>query len=148
MIELYFLLAFVIVAAVIAVENHDLLSSAISVGAVGLGLCIIFLILGAPELAMTQLVVEILALVVLIRGTIAKSVPEIYKGRELSAYFIFGLFALIFAGATFFVFRGLPHFGFPLVKENFSFGPMETVGVVAVAFAAVTAVTAILRGKK
>jgi multicomponent Na+:H+ antiporter subunit B len=78
MIELYLLMVFIIIAAVIAVENHNLLSSVISVGAVGLGLCIIFLLLGAPELAITQLVVEILALIVLIRATLDVSVPETY----------------------------------------------------------------------
>ena len=51
MIELYLLLIFIIIAAMIAVENHTLLSSVVSLGAVGLGLCIIFLMLGASAAA-------------------------------------------------------------------------------------------------
>src|SRR3989339_592175 len=96
MVELYLLLAFIIIAALVATENHNLLSSVISLGAVGLGLCIIFLLLGAPELAITQLVVEVLALIILIRATITKTVPETYKGRELLSYSITGFFIFNF----------------------------------------------------
>ena len=96
MIELYLLMIFVILAAMIATENHTLLSSVISLGAVGLGLCIIFLLLGAPELAITQLVVEILVLIVLVRATIAMSVPETYKGREFLSYLMAIIFIVIF----------------------------------------------------
>ena len=60
MIELYLLLLFMIAAAIIAVEIKDLLSSIVAVGAVGLGLSLTFLALKAPDLAIVQLVVEIL----------------------------------------------------------------------------------------
>ncbi|MCK4325548.1 DUF4040 domain-containing protein, partial [bacterium] len=57
MAELYLLLLFMIAGAIIAVETKDLLSSVIAVGAVGLGLSVAFLVLKAPDLAITQLVV-------------------------------------------------------------------------------------------
>ena len=63
MIELYILLIFMIVGAIVAIEVKDLLSSVVAVGAVGLGLSIVFLILKAPDVAITQLVVEILCLI-------------------------------------------------------------------------------------
>lgn len=116
MIELYLLLIFMIVGAVIAVENHDLLSSVIAVGAVGFGLCIVFLILGAPDLAITQLVVEILALVILIRATIAKTVPETYKGRELMAYGVAITFLFVFTAFSYYAFKCMPEFGAPIMK--------------------------------
>ncbi len=81
MIELYFLLGFMIVGAVIAVEVKDLLSSIVAVVAAGLGLSLSFLVLKAPDLAITQLVVEILCLLILIRATIRKDLPFSTSGR-------------------------------------------------------------------
>ena len=68
MIELQILLIIMIVGAIVAIEVKDLLSSVVTVGAVGLILSIVFLILKAPDVAITQLVVEILALIILIRA--------------------------------------------------------------------------------
>jgi multisubunit Na+/H+ antiporter MnhB subunit len=64
---LYVLLGFMIIGSVVAVQTSDLLSAVISVGAVGFALSLIDLFLGAPDLALTQVVVEILVLVFLIR---------------------------------------------------------------------------------
>jgi len=49
MLELHILLLFMIVGAIIAIEVKDLLSSVVAVGAVGLGLSIVFLILSAKK---------------------------------------------------------------------------------------------------
>jgi len=116
MLELNLLLIFMVVGAIIAVENHNLLSSVIAVGAAGFGLCIVFLLLGAPDLAITQLVVEILALVILIRATLAKSVPEKYKGREILAYIMTIICIITVLGVSFFAFKSLPEFGSPIMK--------------------------------
>ena len=67
--EIHLILLFMICAAIAAVEMRDLISSVIALSAVGLGLCLAFLLLKAPSLAVTQLVVEILFVIVLIRGT-------------------------------------------------------------------------------
>ncbi|MHC5035631.1 MAG: hydrogenase subunit MbhD domain-containing protein, partial [Planctomycetota bacterium] len=56
---LYIVLAFMIIGAIVAVETRDLLSSVLCLGAVGFGLSVADLVLGAPDLALTQLVVEI-----------------------------------------------------------------------------------------
>ena len=70
MVLLIITLVFLIIGAIVAIETRNLLSSVISVGAVGFGLSVMFLLLGAPDLAITQMVVEVLALVVLVRGTL------------------------------------------------------------------------------
>ncbi|HUU09516.1 MAG TPA: hydrogen gas-evolving membrane-bound hydrogenase subunit E [Phycisphaerae bacterium] len=66
------LLGFMLIGSLIAVETRDLLSSVICVGAVGFGTSLVFLLLGAPDLALTQVVVEILVLVVLVRVIITR----------------------------------------------------------------------------
>lgn len=66
------LLAFMIIGSLIAAETEDLLSSVVCVGAVGAGLAIIDLLLGAPDLAITQVVVEVLCVAVLIRVVLTR----------------------------------------------------------------------------
>ncbi len=75
------LLAFMIVGALIAAETEDLLSAVICVGAVGAALAIIFLFLGAPDLAITQVVVEILTVALLIRIVLHRR-DETYHERH------------------------------------------------------------------
>jgi len=66
------LLGFMLIAVLIAVETGDLLSSVIAIGAAGFALSVIFLLLGAPDLAITQVVVEVVALVFLIRLVVTR----------------------------------------------------------------------------
>ena len=66
------LIAFMLLAALIAVEARDLLSSVIAVGAAGFALSVIDLLVGAPDLAITQVVVEVIALVLLIRVVLTR----------------------------------------------------------------------------
>ena len=81
MLELYILLIFMIISSIIAIEVKDLLSSVVTVGAVGIALSMVFLILKAPDVAITQLVVEILCLIILIRATLRKDIPFATTGR-------------------------------------------------------------------
>jgi len=66
------LIAFMVVASLIAVETRDLLSSVVCIGAAGFGLALVDLLLQAPDLAITQMVVEILCVVVLIRVVLSR----------------------------------------------------------------------------
>ncbi len=116
MIELYILLIFMIIGAVAAVEVKDLLSSVIAVGAVGLGICITFLILKAPDVAITQLVVEILALIILIRATLKKDLPFSTTGRWFLNTLITLVFITAFLFAASYALRDLPPFGNPLLR--------------------------------
>ena len=61
------LVLFMLVASLIAVETNDLLSAVIAVGAAGFGLSVIDLLLGAPDLAFPQVLVEVITVVLLIR---------------------------------------------------------------------------------
>lgn len=112
------LLVFMIIGSIIAIETKNLLSSVISCGVVGFSLSIIFLMLGAPDIAITQVVVEILILVILIRATITTDNTAIEGARDtfpfVSSLIFFGLF-LIFA---WFAVQELPVFGKPLMKVS------------------------------
>ena len=116
MLELHILLLFMIVGAIVAIEIKDLLSSVIAVGAVGLGLAISFLILKAPDVAITQLVVEILCLIILIRATLKKDLPFATTGRWFLNTTITIIFLLTLLWAAFKCFPQLPEFGSPLFK--------------------------------
>jgi multisubunit Na+/H+ antiporter MnhB subunit len=115
MIELYFILLFMIVGALIAVEMKDLISSVIAVGAVGLGLSIAFLILKAPDLAITQLVVEILILIILIRATINRDLPFVISGRWVFNTYATFIFIGLFLFIGFVALKDLPGFGSPIL---------------------------------
>ena len=92
--QLYTLLVFMVIGSIVAIETRNLLSAVISVSAVGFALSIAFLFLGAPDIAITQLVVEVLVLIILIRGTILLDNTAIEKGRDTLAMVVnyFGLF--------------------------------------------------------
>lgn len=114
-ILLVLLLLFMVIGALNALETKDLLSSVVSLGAVGFGLSIAFLSLGAPDIAIVQIVVEVLSLIILIRATIRYDLTTVSEGREffsllvslvlLFVVFLFGLEAV----------RVLPPFGKPVM---------------------------------
>ncbi len=166
MIDLYILLIFMIIGAIVAIEVKDLLSSVIAVGAVGLGLSIVFLILKAPDVAITQLVVEILCLIILIRATLKKDLPFSTSGRWVLNTVITIGFIAIFLIAAMKCLRELPEFGYPTMKgastylkEGLSetgatnlvgsvlldYRAYDTLGEVTILFTAVIGVLAIVR---
>jgi multicomponent Na+:H+ antiporter subunit B len=113
MLMFYALVLFIIIAALIAVETKNLLSSVICVGAVGFGGSIMFLFLRAPDIAITQIVVEVLGLIILIRATISRDRTFITGDREFFGVVVsIALLLVIFlAGVN--VFETLPCFGTP-----------------------------------
>jgi len=164
--ELHLLLLFMIFAAIAAVEIKDLLSSVIAVGAVGLGLSMVFLVLKAPDLAITQLVVEILCLIILIRATIKKDLPLIRDGRWFFNTASTLAFIAAFLFLAYFALKELPSFGYPIMrvaKEYIAqglqktgatnlvtsiildFRGYDTLGEATVLFTAVMGVLAIMR---
>jgi len=164
--ELHLLLIFMIIAAVIAIEVKDLLSSVVAIGAAGFALCLAFLVLKAPDLAITQLVVEILCLIILIRATIRRDLPFSTEGRwyfNTMATLAFIAVFLFFANIAL---KELPVFGEPtmaVAKKYLEIGTAETgavnlvsavildfraldtLGEVTVLFASIIGVMAILR---
>ena len=166
MFELHLLLVFMIIGAIIAVEVKDLISSVVAVGVVGLGLSLAFLLLKAPDLAITQLVVEILCLIILIRATIKKDLPLIKSGRWHFNTFSTLIFIAVFLTFAYVSLKDLPVFGYPLfrIAGNYTkyglartgavnyvasvvlgFRAYDTLGEAMVLFTAVVGVLAVMR---
>ncbi|HID95261.1 MAG TPA: DUF4040 domain-containing protein [Candidatus Latescibacteria bacterium] len=167
------LLFFMVVGAIIAVETKDLLSSIICVGAVGFGVSIAFLFLRAPDIAITQVVVEVLVLVILIRATISRDVTAISGDREffsmtvsialLLVIFIFGLEVFksfpqfrepVFttmsdASTNTYIQRGLIQTGAANLVTSIilDYRAYDTLGEATVLFTAILGALAILRAK-
>jgi len=92
------LLVFMAVGSVIAIMAKSLTSSIVSMGTSGLILSILFLLLGAPDIAIVQVFVEIVALVVLLsiihrESSADMSSSGIYAGITL---IIFSVFLFVF----------------------------------------------------
>lgn len=164
--ELHILLIFMIFAAVVAVEVKDLLSSVVAVGAVGFALCLAFLILKAPDLAITQLVVEILCLIILIRATIKRDLPLVIEGRWVFNTVSTIAFVVLFLFFAWTALREMPRFGEPImavVKRYLAqakaktgavnvvtavildFRAYDTLGEATVLFTSVIGIMAVLR---
>lgn len=113
----YALLLFMIIAAIIAVETKDLLSSVICVGAIGFGGSLMFLFLRAPDIAITQIVVEVLALIILIRAAISRDLTFISGDREFFGMVVSVviIFVIFIAGIR--VFDAMPDFGVPVFSH-------------------------------
>ena len=110
---LYFLISFMIVAAIVAVEARDLLSTVISVSAAGAGLSIVFLLLGAPDLAITQVVVEVLCLVILIRAVVKRKDVTFEKRVNPFAVACGLVFGALLVATCYYAFAELVPFGEP-----------------------------------
>ena len=170
MIELYVLLAAMIIAALVAIEIKDLLAAAVALGIVGFSVAIMFILLQAPDLAIVQIVVETLTVVffaaVILRTTNSDTTVGGFR-RELVlptvVYVGFGLLFLLVAGQAM---AGLPGFGNPtmLVAREYivlglertgagnvvaaiilDFRGYDTLGEVTVLFTAVVGVLTIMR---
>jgi len=134
MIELYVLLAAMLVAALAAIEIRDLLAAAVSLGIVGFSVSIMFILLQAPDLAIVQIVVETLTVVffaaVILRTTNTDTTIAGGLRRDLVfpavAYVAFGLVFLVLAGRAL---AELPSFGSPamlVAREYIALGLEKT----------------------
>ncbi len=168
MLELYAVMIFMLVGAAVAVGLRGLLSSVIASGAVGLGLCMMFLFLKAPDLAITQLVVEILILIVLIRATIGRGISRIQHRANAWVFASFIVFSAAFVFAAHFAIKELPAFGQTLTRVSdfyiknalsktgaanivtsiiLDFRAYDTLGEATVLFTAVIGVLTLMRKK-
>jgi len=166
MLELQIILIFMIIGALIAVKAKDLLSSVIALGAVGLGLSLAFLILKAPDLAIAQLVVEILCVIILIRATIKKDLLFSTSGRWFFNTMVTFIFLVVFLSFAYFCIKDLPEFGKPIMKVAqffltqglrqtgatnlvssvvLDYRAYDTLGEATILFTAVLAVMALMR---
>lgn len=111
---LTFILCFMIIASIAALEMKDILSAVIAVGVVGLGVSISFLFLQAPDLAIVQFLFEIFALIILIKAFIKKDYHQEEPSKVnaiLTGVTIITLISLFILSIP--VFRALPPFGNP-----------------------------------
>jgi multicomponent Na+:H+ antiporter subunit B len=120
-IILHLLLVFMIIGSIITIEIKNMLSAVIAIGSVGFILSIAFLFLGAPDIAITQVIVEILSLIILIRSTVNVDNEAIEQKEE---HVLSNRTTLIFVGVilvfAWFAFQSLPPFGEPLMRiSNF-----------------------------
>jgi len=163
---LYALMGFMVLASVIAIEAKDLLSTVISVAAAGAGLAIIFLLLGAPDLAITQIVVEVVTLVLLIRVAVRRDDTTLDRARDMFTVGAGLVFLGIIVIASAYAFSWMRAFGDPLMKVSgpylarafadtgaanavtavlLDFRAYDTLGEATVIFAAVIGAYAVLR---
>ncbi|MCK9615710.1 MAG: DUF4040 domain-containing protein [Candidatus Omnitrophica bacterium] len=168
MIEINLLLIFIIIAAIAAVKMKDLLGSVVAVGVAGFGLVVSFLSLKAPDLAITQLVVEILCLIILIRATIKVDLPFSTSGRWLVNTTAAIAFLVMFLIYGYKAILNLPYFGNPTMTTsvfyfnktmesvhatnvvsaiNLNFRAYDTLGEATVLFAAAVGIMVIMRKK-
>lgn len=164
--ELYILLSLMIIGAIVAVEVNDLLSSIVVLGTVGLGLSLAFLVLKAPDLAIVQLVVEILALIILIRATIKRETTLSKISMGFPVIFVSLVFIGLFLIFAYYSLKELPQFGYPIMRvaENYiekgvsetgatnlvsaiilNFRAYDTLGETTVLFTAIIGALAVLR---
>ncbi len=167
------LLTFMVLGAVIAVETRTLISSVISLGVVGMGVSIAFLLLAAPDLAIVQIAVEVLSLIFLIRATIGREISPARGHIRWPALVLGAVVLLAFLGLGILASRGLPVFGSPIVslvaaspsnrylaegmKETGSanivtsiildYRGYDTLGEATVLFASIVGALVILRGR-
>jgi multisubunit Na+/H+ antiporter MnhB subunit len=166
MLLLNLLLILMVLAAVVAVEIKNLLSSIVALGAVGFALTLSFLVLQAPDLALVQLVVEIISLVFMV-AVILNTTQQDYTQRRLGGREIISIFALsVFFFIAYLALKKLPAFGHPLMSVSqkyvdtalvntgatnvvssviLDFRAYDTLGEATVLFAAVIGVLVILR---
>lgn len=162
---LYLLLVLMIGGAVIALKAKDLISAVISLGAVGFGLVLVFLILQAPDLAITQIVIETLTLIILIAAILKTTREDIALPRIFSSaggILCLVLFLAFLTGAV----KFLPQFGEPILRMAkhyiakgadatgaanlvssviLDFRGYDTLGEAVVLFTAVVGVVVVLR---
>ena len=116
MVIFYVLLIFIIIAAIIAVETKNLLSAVICIGAMGFGASLLFLFLRAPDIAITQIVVEVLGLIVLIRATISRDLTFISGDKEFFGTVVSIVIIFLISTAGLMVFDTMPDFGTPVFE--------------------------------
>jgi len=169
MTEIYIILIVMIVGSIAALQTKDLFSSVVLIAAVGLCMSVGFVLLQAPDLAMAQLVVEIILVIILIQGTLGKDTNSSNgKKHNFDKFCLLSIFLIILVN-VFYVTLSLPIFGKPLMRISIGyieaaqnklnvtnvlsailldFRVFDTFAAILAVFASAIAVLAIGRGEK
>jgi len=116
---LTFVLGFMIIGSIVALEIKDILSSIISIGVVGLGVSVAFLFLQAPDLAIVQFLFEIFAIIILVKVFIKKDYHQEEPSKinkMLVGVTVITLVAIFIFSMS--VFKNIPPFGEPLMETS------------------------------
>ncbi len=121
MIEIYLFLVFMIIAAIIAIEIKDLLAAELLLEPVGFSVAILFIILQAPDLAIVQIVVEILTVIIFVAvifrtADIDETLTKKFSPFQTSGIVFYGFFVVLFILIMEKLFTQLPTFGSPIMK--------------------------------
>ncbi len=163
-----FLLLMMVIGAGIAIFSKKLISSLVSLGTVGMLLSIYFLILGAPDIAITQLVVEVLTLIILLSAITGRDVTADMTSSKIYGFFLFFIFIIsiitIFS-YSYFIFPEFGNSNMRVGKEYLYLAPSklkaanavtaivldfrgyDTIGEATVIFTAIIGVMVLLRKK-
>jgi multicomponent Na+:H+ antiporter subunit B len=169
-IWLIFLLGFMILGSIVALELNDILSSIVAVGVVGLALSISFVFLQAPDLAIVQFLFEIFSLIILLRAFLKKDYHEMKPARiNLFLTALTGVTLVAVFTLSIHVFREIPAFGQPLLTTSerylsqgaaevgaanlvaavvLDYRAYDTLGEVTVLFTAILGALSILRVRR
>lgn len=171
MADLVILFVFMVVAGIVAVEIKDLLASVIALGAVGFAVAIGFIKLAAPDLAIVQIVIEVLSVVffvaVILKTThVDSAATRPYRPADIFTFVIFGIFALAFIYfgtnlllrlgafsraigpiATHYINHGLAETGAVnrVASVILDYRALDTLGEATVLFTSVIAIISVLR---
>jgi len=96
------ILGFMIIGALYALHAKDLLSAVVTMGIVGYGLVICFLLLKAPDLAIVQIVVETITLVIMVAVVLDSTRDEIKVTLDRRTIINMGTGLIVFAGLFYF----------------------------------------------
>ncbi|MDH3719550.1 MAG: DUF4040 domain-containing protein [Planctomycetota bacterium] len=119
------LILLMIVASLVAIETPNLLYSVVSVGAVGFLLSIVFLFLAAPDLAITQIAVEVITLVLLLRATAGARHEPASDNRSFFSATVAVAMVVVLAIFSVRMFAEFPEFGQPVI-DRFADAPSNT----------------------
>ncbi|MCD6502078.1 DUF4040 domain-containing protein [bacterium] len=124
------LLVFMLIGSAIAIETKNMLSAVIAVGTVGFGVSLMFLFLGAPDIAITQVIVEVLSLIILIRATTFADNRAIERKVDSFAMVTGLIFIGFLVMAAVWAFQDITPFGEPLmrVSRRYLSGSMAETG--------------------
>lgn len=168
------IVGFMILGALYAIHARDILSAVIAGGIVGYSLVICFLLLGAPDLAIVQIVIETITLIIMVAVVMDSSREEAFEKLDRQGY-VTAITGIIVLVTMFYFFKiaasSLPPLGEGALRMSeayiegaaektgsanlvtgvvFDFRGYDTLGEAAVLVTAVLGVLTILRikGKK
>lgn len=117
MLSIQLLIILMIIIAIIAVELKEMISSVICIGALGLFLCLTFLILKAPDLAAVLLIVEVVTLTFLVKATLETSHVE-RRRSDILIVPVMLMFLAFFVMLAYKALAYIPLFGYPLMTSS------------------------------